>query len=108
MGFDGRTARRFTARNVAYAGVGLASLITPVPAAYLFVVGGPGAALVKWLLLASPALGLVGLVLNIRGLIRIREGQAGGYDLVLTWPGFLGAAFTCLCSLVVLLTWAAA
>jgi hypothetical protein len=108
MKLDGRPARRFTARNVAYAGLGLASLIMPALAAGLIIRGGPGAAYAAWLFVITPVSGLLGVILNIRGLVRIREGLAGDYDLVLTWPGFFGAVLTCLFSMLALLTLAAA
>ena len=103
MRINEHPARRFTARNVVFAGLGFASLIIPVLAIDLMMTGGPGAAFGRWLFIISPVSGLLGLILNIRGLVRIREGKAGDYDLILTWPGFFGAAFSCLFSVVVLL-----
>jgi hypothetical protein len=108
MRFDDHTARRFTARNVVFASLGFASLIIPVLAIDLMDGSGPAATLGRWLFISCPVLGLLGVILNIRGLVRIREGQAGDYDLILTWPGFFGAAFSCMAYMVLLLMLVAA
>lgn len=101
--FDEGTAPSFTARNVAFAGVGLGSLIICGLSLALMMSGGPGGNFGRWLFISSPAIGLAGVILNIKGLVRIREGQAGDYDLILTWPGFFGASLTCLLSMALLL-----
>jgi hypothetical protein len=104
MRLRGNTTQRFTMRNAAFAGLGFASLIILGLAIGMMMAAGPEGTFGVWLFISSPVLGLVGVILNIQGLARIREGQAGDYDLILTWPGFFGASFTCLFTMVMLLT----
>jgi hypothetical protein len=95
------TSQRFSPRDVVFAGLGFASLI-------FFGVGiavafGPGGAYGRWLFISSPVLGAAAIVLNIRGLRRIRQGLAGEDDLIWTWPGLFSALLACLLSSVLIL-----
>jgi hypothetical protein len=103
MRLDEHTTPRFTARNLAFACIGLGSLITLVLTIVFVMEARPGHPVGWAMFVISPLLGLAGVVLNVKGLIRIREGEAGEYDLILTWPGFFSASFACLAHLVLLL-----
>ena len=96
-------SRRFTARNTIFAGIGLASIIVPALILIYILKSDSGDGFGAGLFIGSLLLGPLGAVLNILGLISIREGNAGDCDLILTWPAFLGAGFSCLVSLLVLL-----